>query len=375
MRTNPNENTTSPLLIAIAVISLLFGCGLIVLIAVAVVGPEVRSARPTAAAVAVEVSPAAATHTSVPTIAAVVPLLPSSTPFPTETITPSPTITPTPTDSPASPTPGATATATDAPAAVAAAPERNEPRCVSVAGDSVAHGDAVFEIPATGYVTVRMAPVGTFIEAQYRQRGFSNVQVFNRTSPAVGISASNHPSYFGTPEYNQLLADGCDYTVIIPWINDLTGGNPTDHVNALTRLVNDVLGSDAGGRILLLNYYQGAPAPFARDTFASGFTPDQVNAFNAAIGGACSRGGLSNPRVNCIDVNSAFVGVGSGHVVGQMNRADFESRLIAPLSPDEGGMVNLFFDQNPTGLLLGDGVHLSSTGKRILASYLVDRMQ
>jgi hypothetical protein len=346
-------------------------CGLIGLIGYGVMldqldSPVYRRSTETQVVAALPTSNQRMTHTAVPTaVPSTATPLPSATPLPTsistETDAPTATrepeiITPTATDSP--------------PTEVAAA----APRCVSVAGDSVAHGDAVFEVPATGYVKARMAPVGAYIAAQFRQRGFASVQVNNRTSPAVGISAGNHPSYFSTPEYAQLLTDRCDYTVIVPWINDLTGGNAAAHVGALAQLVGAVAQSNPTGEIFVLNYFQGAPAPFAMQTFASGFTPDQVNAFNAQIGEACSRGALALPQVNCIDVNAAFIGSGGGHVVGQMSRADFEAALITPLTADEGGMIDLFFSQNPGGLLLGDGVHLSSAGKNTLAGYLVERM-
>lgn len=367
---NSDKQFRAPALVGVLIVCVLLMCALIGLIGYGVIVPTLRSevySPSTAAVVALlPTSTPFASSTPVPTAAIIPSVQPTAPPLPTETPPPAPTHTAAPTSAPAVVTP----TNTDTPEAVAAA----APRCVSVVGDSVAQGDAVFEVPATGYVTVQMSPIGSYIAAHFRQRGFPSVQVFNRASPAVGISAGNHPSYFNTPEYAQLLNDRCDYTVIVPWINDLTGGSAANHVAALARLVDALARSNPDGEIFVLNYYQGMPAPFAMQTFAAGFTPDQVNAFNGQIGSACSQGGLALPQVNCIDVNSAFVNAGGAHVVGQMNRADFEANLTAPLSPDEGGMVNLFFAQNPAGLLLGDGVHLSSAGKNTLAGYLVERM-
>src|SRR5204863_5983538 len=133
-------------------------------------------------------------------------------------------------------------------------------RCVSVVGDSVAHGDGVFEIPATGFFTGQSTPVSKFIELQYRQRGDATMQVRNRSASAVGISSTNHPSYFSTVEYAELLQDGCAYTVIIPWINDLSsGGDPnaaaSAHVQSLTSLVGTLAGKFPNVMILIVNYY------------------------------------------------------------------------------------------------------------------------
>jgi hypothetical protein len=231
-----------------------------------------------------------------------------------------------------------------------------------VVGDSVAQGEAVFEIPGTGFARAKMAPVGTFLAAQYRQRGNNDMQVRNRTASATSISSDKHTSYLNTVEYAQLLQDNCRYTLILPWINDLTTSTDTtssaaNHVFALSNLAATLVRVNPGGRILILTYYQGAPAPFALSTFASGFTPDRVNAYNAQIGAACASGALALRLVSCINIGPAFAGV--PYLVGPTSRQELEASLVAPLTPEEGGLVNYFFGQNPAGLLVGDGVHLS----------------
>jgi hypothetical protein len=234
---------------------------------------------------------------------------------------------------------------------------------VSVVGDSVAAGDAVYELPGAGFVTARYAPVGTYLAAQLQQRG-SDVRVLNRFAAAVGISSAGHPPYSGTLEYGLLLQDGCQYTLILPWVNDLTGGNPTDHATALRGLAQAVLAQNSGGRVIVVNYYQGAPAPFAASTFASGFTPGNVAAFNAAMAALCGS------QIRCADAGAAFVGMGTSYLLGPASQQDLLGALVAPLSPDHGGLVTLYFSQNPGGLMTGDGVHLSAAGKSALAAYL-----
>ncbi len=311
-----------------------------------------------------------------PTMLAVVVALPTVTAvstvprLPTRIASPLPTDVPTATRRPsATPLPSATPEATAEASATAVA--ARYPSCVSVAGDSVAYGDGVFEVPATGYLRAHMGPVSAYIAGRYRTLGGS-VVVNNRSAAAVGISAPNQPSYRGTGEYAALLADRCPYTVILPWINDLTGGEASAHAAALGALVADLRAANPGGRVIVVNYYGGEPAKFALDTFAAGFTSERVAAFNGAIAAACQGGALA--QTICVDANAIFVGMGSSYLIGSTNRADLEQALAVPLTEQESGMLDFYFGQNPTGALVGDGVHLSAAGKVALAAALVRRM-
>jgi hypothetical protein len=248
-----------------------------------------------------------------------------------------------------------------------------------VVGDSVAHGDAVFEIPGVGYLQAQMTPVSSFIAFQYQQRGVANMDVRNRSSSAVGISSGRHPSYFDTYEYAALLQDSCQYTVIIPWINDLSSGVDASaaapaHVARLATLVQTVIGKNPNGKVLVVSYYQGAAASFALNSFASGFTAGNVAAFNGQISAACAGGPLALPQVRCIDSDPAFGGMGLSYLVGPITKAEFDAAQITAANPDQANQVNFYFGSNPGGSLVGDGVHLSNAGKARLAAYLVDQM-
>jgi hypothetical protein len=43
--------------------------------------------------------------------------------------------------------------------------------------------------------------------------------------------------------------------------------------------------------------------------------------------------------------------------------------LVNEINKDELGMVNYYFSQQPVGKLIGDRIHLSATGKTIMAVY------
>ncbi|MCC7447462.1 MAG: hypothetical protein IT324_08610 [Anaerolineae bacterium] len=364
---------------------------LIAIIAVLLFDPAPRLARlvqPTPVTPTTGSTRAVSLPTDVPTVTAVPPTA-THTPTPTNTFTPSPTLPPTATstatNTPLPPTPTPTRTPaprTAAPAATFGAVAGGgsaDTRCVAVVGDSVAHGDAVFEIPNTGFLQAQFLPVSGYINGQYSSRGVSNIKVFNRSASAVGISSGKHPSYFSTFEYAQLLQDACQYVVIIPWINDLSSGNDASaaapaHVAALARLAQDVSSKNANSKVFVVNYYNGSPAPFALNTFATGFTPGNIGAFNQQIGAACAGGALALKQVVCVDANAIFGGMGGSHVIGPMNRDTYNQLLISPPKPDQEALVNAYFNNNPGGQIIGDGVHLSASGKSQLAAYLVGQM-
>jgi hypothetical protein len=253
--------------------------------------------------------------------------------------------------------------------------------CVAVVGDSIAHGGAVFELPGVGYVRAPLAPVSRFVEQKFREAGDNEIKALDRSVSATGISSGNHPSYFSSPEYSALLNDRCKFTVIMPWINDLTSGiDPTvaasGHVGALASLVKELTERNPFGRILVLNYYQGAPTNFAVLGFAAGFTPSGVAAFNQQIGAACAGDRLGSfKQVSCVDSGSAFGAMGLTYLVGQMSRQQLEAELISGINAEEVALLNHFTSINPGGLLIGDGVHLSTAGKTVLAAYIVNIMR
>lgn len=358
-----------PILIVLALASI---GAIVLLLAVVIINPR---------RIAVAVY---STATSIPSITSTFTDIPEVTAIPpsaTATATPTLTRTPTPTPVPPTETPTDTPTATPTrPRQVAAAPVQNPQTggngCISVVGDSVAHGDGVYEIPGTGYARAFMTPISSYMAYQYAQRGLSGVKVFNRSASATGISSANHPSYLGTFEYGALLQDKCVFAVIIPWINDLSAGTDpgsaaANHVTALAGLAQTLAQANPAAKILVVNYYQGQPAPFALSSFAAGFTPGGIAAFNQQIAAACSGGGLAIPQVMCVDANAALGGLGAAGVIGPISAQDLQAALVVPFTAEEQNMINFYASNNPSGALIGDGVHLSGSGKAALASYIV----
>src|SRR5262249_13951110 len=137
-------------------------------------------------------------------------------------------------------------------------------------------------------------------------------------------------------------------------------------------LVRILTERNPGGRILVMNYYQGAVAEFAADTWANGFTPENRDLYNHEIGASCNAGTLSQiTQVTCIKTDDAFQGMGSGYVISTITRDELNQNLVAPLSDIQQGWLDQYFATNPGGTLQGDGIHLSTPGKKALSAFLV----
>ncbi len=322
--------------------------------------------------------------------------IPSATP--TVTLTPTTTITPTPTE-----TLPPVITATTAPTSTEQAramptqmpvptdilaegteeaiPTATQPNpCISLVGDSVTHGGVTYEIPATGYIVGLTNPLSLYLEQALREHGITDIQVYDRGASNTGISSTNHPSYFKTAAYHALRSDHCKYTMIMPWLNDISPGLPAEeaapkHVHALVGLMQQLAADNPAGKIVVLDYFHGNVAPFAAQTWASGFTPEDVDIYNHEIGLSCNMGTLgAMSQVSCVNIDDAFEGMGTSYVIEWISHQDLSAQLIAPLHPVQQAWLDNYYAVNPGGLLQGDGVHLSIEGKKRLAAFLITMM-
>ncbi|MCC7209994.1 MAG: hypothetical protein IT323_22010 [Anaerolineae bacterium] len=249
--------------------------------------------------------------------------------------------------------------------------------CISIVGDSVPYGEVIFELPQVGFIKVKMSPFTEYLTRQLTLASIFGFDVTDRSYPGVGISSPVHNSYYEAPVYPDLIADRCQFTVVLPWINDLSSGldpeySANEHAQRMAELVRRVLANNPRGRILIANYYPGNPAPFSSN-MAYGFTPTAIAAFNAALAESCQGGELSQiPHVLCMDVNVPFAAMDNSYVVGPMSREQVAALQTRPLSKDEQDMLDYLARTDPDARLIGDGIHLSPIGKTVLASYIVN---
>ncbi|MCC7205697.1 MAG: hypothetical protein IT323_00225 [Anaerolineae bacterium] len=316
-----------------------------------------RTPTATRTATATRTPTATFTATQTPTITPYI----TATPTETNTLTPSATLTPsvTPTD------------------AVLAATNP----CVSVVGDSVTHGGVTYQIPGVGYIIALTEPLSTFINRELTQERVTGLEAIDRGASHTGISSLNHPSYFRTSAYTLLTNDRCRYTVIMPWLNDISPDLPADqaaprHVEAIEFLVQRLVERNPYGQILIFDYFHGATSQYALETWAWGFTPDNISIYNATMSASCESGLLSRiVQAHCYSVNPAFEGMGVAHVISLTTRDELLNSLVTPLRPADRMWVDNYFAGNPDGRLLGDGVHLSELGKAALAQYAVNLIE
>ncbi|GAB4546608.1 MAG: hypothetical protein OHK0023_06510 [Anaerolineae bacterium] len=250
--------------------------------------------------------------------------------------------------------------------------------CVSVVGDSIGYGEVIFEIPQVGFMHIKMAPFAYYMQEQIKLRGYDKPAT-DRSFPGIGITSPRHKSYYTLSIWKELLADRCKYTVIMPWVNDLSSGlDPAEsaplHAQNLAEFATRLIENNPEGKLIFLNYYSGAPAPFSIN-MAWGFTPQAIQLHNQAMFQTCTQGPLSRlSQVICLDSAAAFSQVGTAYVVGPMRRAEIETVRTAPMRPEDQKLLDFYTSNNPDGLLIGDGIHLSSLGKTVLAAYVANEI-
>ncbi len=245
--------------------------------------------------------------------------------------------------------------------------------CMTVIGDSIASGHALFQIPGSvpgSVINAQLEPLSQRIQAVYQFQSATPVTVYNLTDPNAALGARN-PVYSNTSQYQQMIAARCQYTVISPWLNDLNSaaGAAASHASRLVALTREVVANNPTGRVVVLNYYRAAPAAFALTTWA--FTAADVDAYRQVIAGALRPGAIDLPQVIYLDPEPLLAVVKPPPVIGVTSRVDFQASLVQPLDANKRQLVDAFYASNPTGTLLGDGIHLNRNGIDTLARAVV----
>ncbi len=246
--------------------------------------------------------------------------------------------------------------------------------CIAVVGDSMPYGDIVYKIPELGFMTVQMKPFSLILAEQVQSSG-RNYSVIDRTVPAAMLSASSPKPYMQTESYRQLLQDRCAFTVITPWLNDLNlsrSDNATVHVAELVSFLQILRQANPEGQILLLGFYFGQPASFT-PVYAGGYTADNVNGFNQRIFEACATGGAiaALGNITCLPVQDSLWAGGAGVFAGSMGRDTFYAGLHGAVPPESQPLLDDFWNKQPEGVIIGDGIHLSEQGKTLLAQLIL----
>jgi hypothetical protein len=226
--------------------------------------------------------------------------------------------------------------------------------CVAVAGDSVAQGGVVFEVPGQGFPVVQTWPLAELlVEADIDARDYS--------AGAAHLTPYGRRPYIDTAEYHDLLDDECDTLVVTPWVNDLALTTPERHVDDLSALFEVV----PHEQILLFTYYPVDPPAFKDD-----IDPADVDLFNEAILAACD----TWEYVTCVETETLFADLldENAHVITEVTADELDAMTFEPPEPPESDYLRVFFAANPDGVVIGDGVHLSPAAKALMVNFIVN---
>ncbi|MFP4321375.1 MAG: hypothetical protein ACLFTK_02880 [Anaerolineales bacterium] len=250
--------------------------------------------------------------------------------------------------------------------------------CISLVGDSVAHGTVVYVVPGHGFGVLRTTPLGDYLTQALNQRGLGYLAVHDRTSSAAFLSPEGRNPYRQMEAYALLLEDNCAFTIIMPWINDMSlerADNAARHLADLALFVAELRAAHPAGRVLVLGHYYGAPSDFAAQ-HAPGYQAANIARFNDALQAACNAEGALGQQagVFCLPIADLFADMDNAHVVQGIDRAGLLAELVEPIPADVAPLFEAYWGDNPAGLVYGDGVHLNELGKQQLADMLVETL-
>lgn len=251
--------------------------------------------------------------------------------------------------------------------------------CISLVGDSVPYGDVVYMVPGHGFGVLRYTPLSLSLQVQLVKNGLGYLEVRDRTASAAFLSEDGKFPYYEMAEYEALLADRCRFIVIMPWINDLSverDDGAVAHITEMQQFMETLQANSPASELLALGFYYGVRADFVT-AFAPGYVDENIAAFNEAFFAACERDGVwrtTLKRLTCMPTEPLFADLDFEHVVQNSTRAEVEANLYEPIPADVASFFEVYWRDNPTGEVVGDGVHLSEAGKDVLTQAIIAQM-
>jgi lysophospholipase L1-like esterase len=239
---------------------------------------------------------------------------------------------------------------------------------VSIAGDSNSYGQTVYARPDTGqFGVLRVQPLDELIDQELAALGYSDIEVIDHSLPASGLLSERQP-YLESEQFERLLADRCAVVVVMPFYPDIESHHDaSDYVGAVERLIDALVERTPDTQIAVLNFYEPHPQT---DVLKQRLTPENIARFNAALEDACRPSGElgSMDHVFCLPMSAWFDDMAPEHLALRTSLAEFERMIDA--ENDYSELMRDFFAAHPQGELIGDGLHLSTEGRRRAASRL-----
>jgi hypothetical protein len=247
--------------------------------------------------------------------------------------------------------------------------------CVGIASDSNGYGHVTFQLGPEGDVgIIYVRPLWLILQEELRKVGLSDLKVIDRSLSAGGLTSSEETNYLKSIPYGNLTNDRCKFVIVGPFLPDVAAGKaqPAQYTGQLLRLVNGLLDKSANSTIFILNFYETHRAEFTEHNAGVGLTPERIRAFNAQIALTCRPDGAIGryPQVLCADTQTFFEGMDTPYVLAETTQAQYEALVYRQTAFMT--RVDSFFQANPNGVLIGDGIHLSLAGRERLMQRMAE---
>lgn len=248
--------------------------------------------------------------------------------------------------------------------------------CIGMAGDSNVFGHVTFQIPNGNVGIVYIQPLWVVLQQRLHNAGIDDLKVLDRSLVASGITFTGRTAYLKSSPYGSLIADRCKFVVVLPFIPDVSSGTstPEQYIGQMQKLIGGLLDQNPDGTIIILDYYQVTPSPFTADNIGLRLTPDRIATFNSKIKDSCrSDGSLGQyKQVICLQTQPFFKDMDTPYVLGETTHDQYNALFYhtTGFTPE----VEVYFAANPDGRLIGDGIHLSLSGRTRLAEALTDQI-
>lgn len=247
--------------------------------------------------------------------------------------------------------------------------------CVGIASDSNGYGHVTFQLGPDGDVgIIYVRPLWLILQDELRKVGLSDLKVIDRSLSAGGLTSSEETNYLKSIPYGNLTNDRCKFVIIGPFLPDVAAGKaqPEQYTGQLLRLVNGLLDKSPNSTLFVLNYYQTSRARFTEHNSGVGLTPERIRAFNDQIETTCHPDGSIGryPQVLCADTQTFFEDMDTPYVLAETTRAQYDALVYRQTA--FMARVDSFFQANPDGALIGDGIHLSLAGRERLMQRMAE---
>lgn len=240
--------------------------------------------------------------------------------------------------------------------------------CIVIVGDSIPHGTAVFEVPGHGFPVIQTRPFSFFLHDVLQSIHALYVGVYDLSAPATALTGES--PYAATPQYAMALTRSCRFVVIFPWLIELRSLNldpERSYIDHLVELVGAFQAASPQSQIVVMNYYPVVTTTLGDTIYGGSVTQESVTLVNQMLSEACAGGVLAG--VSCMDISGLFLD--GSHVFTSLSQEQYVTAAYSPVNVEDTTMLELFWAEQPEGVILGDGVHLNAQGKAQLAEALV----